>query len=93
MVLAPVRTRGQLLGLIFADNCYSARRLTKDQLEHVRLYVDQTALVWENLSLLARASRARAHDAHGRPQPACVRDGLEEGAFTFRALPRELCRS
>ena len=63
MVLAPVRTRGQLLGLIFADNCYSRERLTKDQLEHVRLYVDQTALVWENLSLLARVAEHARTDA------------------------------
>jgi diguanylate cyclase (GGDEF)-like protein len=62
-VLADVRTRGQLVGLIFADNCYSKERITKDQLEHVRLYVDQTALVWENLSLLARVAEHARTDA------------------------------
>jgi diguanylate cyclase (GGDEF)-like protein len=63
MVLAPVRTRGEPLGLIFADNCYSNERITKDQLEHLRLYVDQTALVWENLSLLARVAEHARTDA------------------------------
>ncbi|MBX3232030.1 MAG: GGDEF domain-containing protein [Labilithrix sp.] len=63
MVLGAVRTRGELLGLIFADNCYSKERITRDQLEHVRLYVDQIALVWENLSLLARVAE------HARTDP------------------------
>lgn len=63
MVLAPIQARGEILGLIFADNCYSKERITKDQLEHLRLYVDQTALVWENLTLLARVAEHARTDA------------------------------
>ena len=63
IVLAPMQARGNRLGLIFADNCYSKERITKDQVEHLRLYVDQTALVWENLSLLARVAEHARTDA------------------------------
>jgi len=63
LVLAAVRSHGELLGLIFADNCYSKERITKDQLEHLRFYVDQTALVWENLSLLSRVAELARTDA------------------------------
>lgn len=62
-VLAAVRSHGELLGLIFADNCYSKKHITNDQQEHLRLYVDQTALVWENLSLLARVALLARTDA------------------------------
>lgn len=51
-VLASIHAHGRLLGLLFADNVYSGAPIRRDLLEHIALFVDQTALVWENLSLL-----------------------------------------
>jgi diguanylate cyclase (GGDEF)-like protein len=51
-VLASIHPHGRLLGLLFADNVYSGAPIRRDLLEHIALFVDQTALVWENLSLL-----------------------------------------
>lgn len=51
-VLASIHPHGRLLGLLFADNVYSGSPIRRDLLEHIALFVDQTALVWENLSLL-----------------------------------------
>jgi diguanylate cyclase (GGDEF)-like protein len=51
-VLASIHPHGRLLGLLFADNLYSGSPIRRDLLEHIALFVDQTALFWENLSLL-----------------------------------------
>jgi diguanylate cyclase (GGDEF)-like protein len=53
-VLAPLRARDRLLGLLFADNAYSGGKVSAEQRDYVDLFVDQAALAWENLSLLAR---------------------------------------
>jgi diguanylate cyclase (GGDEF)-like protein len=51
-VLASIHPHGRLLGVLFADNVYSGDPIRRDMLEHIKLFVDQTALVWENLSLM-----------------------------------------
>jgi diguanylate cyclase (GGDEF)-like protein len=53
-VLAAVRPHGQILGLIFADNRYSRAPITPARLHYFDFFVDQTAMVWENLLLLKR---------------------------------------
>jgi diguanylate cyclase (GGDEF)-like protein len=53
-VLAAVRPHGQILGLIFADNRYSRAPITPGRLHYFDFFVDQTAMVWENLLLLKR---------------------------------------
>jgi diguanylate cyclase (GGDEF)-like protein len=55
-VLASIHPHGRLLGVLFADNVYSGAPIRRDLLEHIALFVDQTALVWENLSLLAHVA-------------------------------------
>ncbi|MCA9584880.1 MAG: GGDEF domain-containing protein [Myxococcales bacterium] len=62
-VLAAVRAHGRVLGLLFADNVYSGEPIRAQRLEHVRMYVDQTALVWENLSLMAHVAELARTDA------------------------------
>jgi diguanylate cyclase (GGDEF)-like protein len=53
-VLAPLRARDRFLGLLFADNAYSGGNVPAEQRAYLDLFVDQAALAWENLSLLAR---------------------------------------
>jgi diguanylate cyclase (GGDEF)-like protein len=62
-VLAAIRSHGHVRGLLFADNRYSKSPITKEQLEHIGFWIDQTALVWENLSLLARVEALARTDA------------------------------
>ncbi len=62
-VLAAIRGHGHLRGLLFADNRYTHMPVSAEQLAHVGFYTDQTALVWENLSLLARVETAAREDA------------------------------
>lgn len=56
LVLAKLASRDGVLGLVFADNLYSDTPLHAELLEHIALFADQTALVWENLSLLRRVA-------------------------------------
>ncbi len=53
-VLAALRPHGRLLGLILADNRHSRAPVSANQLAHLSFFIDQTALVWENLALLRR---------------------------------------
>ena len=55
-LLAKVATREGVLGLVFADNLYSKTPIRADVAAHMALFVAQTALVWENLSLLRRVA-------------------------------------
>lgn len=52
--LAGIFARGRLLGLAFADNAFSGRAIGPDRLSSFEFYIEQTALVWENLELLSR---------------------------------------
>lgn len=53
-VLAAVRAHHRLLGLIFADDYYLGSSIDPMRLRHLRFFIDQTALVLENLELLDR---------------------------------------
>lgn len=62
-VLAAIRSHGHVRGLLFADNRYSRSSVTAEQLSHIGFYIDQTALVWENLSLLAHVEALARSDS------------------------------
>jgi len=62
-VLAAVRPHGQILGLIFADNRYSRVPVSPGRLKYFDFFVDQTAMVWENLLLLKRVEALARYDA------------------------------
>ncbi len=53
-VLASLRPHGRTLGLVLADNRHNREPVTQDRLRHLAFFIDQTALVWENLALLRR---------------------------------------
>lgn len=61
--LAVVQPHDKRLGLLFADNLYSGTPVTLEQMRFLRFYIDQTALIWENLSLLHREQVLARHDA------------------------------
>ncbi|MBI5160108.1 MAG: GGDEF domain-containing protein [Micrococcales bacterium] len=65
-VLAAVRPHGRLLGLVVADNLYSGATVAESGLDDFAFFIDQTALVWENLELLERVDKlARTDDLTG----------------------------
>jgi len=51
-VLAALKPHGKTLGLILADNRFNRAPVFPDQLSYLGFFIDQTALVWENLALL-----------------------------------------
>ena len=51
-VLAALKPHGRTLGLVLADNRYNRSPVFPDQLAYFSFFIDQTALVWENLALL-----------------------------------------
>ena len=51
-VLAALKPHGKTLGLILADNRFNRAPVLPDQLAYLAFFIDQTALVWENLALL-----------------------------------------
>jgi len=53
-VLAVLRPHGRTLGLVLADNRHNRLPVSPDQFSHFSFFIDQTALVWENLALLRR---------------------------------------
>jgi diguanylate cyclase (GGDEF)-like protein len=61
-LLAALRARDEVAGLVFADDRFSAAPITPERLTHAELFLDQTALVLENLSLLDRVSRLARTD-------------------------------
>lgn len=61
-VLAAIRAHGHVRGLLFADNRWSGEPVTPGQLAHIGFYIDQTALVWESLSLLSRVEALARED-------------------------------
>lgn len=62
-VLAAIRSHGEVRGLLFADNRYTGTPPTAEQLSHLGFWIDQTALIWENLSLLARVDALARTDS------------------------------
>lgn len=62
-VLAAIRPRDRLLGLVYADNAFGGAAIP-DEIEHLLgFFVDQTAVVWEHLSLLEHIDRLARFDA------------------------------
>lgn len=61
--LAAIQTHDKRQGLIFADNLYSDTPISHEQLHFLRFYIDQTALIWGNLSLMNRAQVMADQDA------------------------------
>ena len=61
-ILAAVRPRGELRALLFADNVYGAPRIAPERVEMLGLFVDQLALVWENLLLLRKVEELARFD-------------------------------
>ena len=62
-ILAAIQPHDRLLGLLFVDNLYSGATVSLDQLRFLRFYLDQAALLWENLSLLRQVEVLAHHDA------------------------------
>jgi diguanylate cyclase (GGDEF)-like protein len=51
-VLAALKPHGKTLGVVLADNRFNHSPVFPDQLAYFAFFIDQTALVWENLALL-----------------------------------------
>ena len=62
-IFAVLKPHGSTLGLIFADNRYNRAPISPDQLGYFGFFIDQTALVWENLALLERVAALARQDA------------------------------
>jgi len=76
-VLAAVRSHGKVRGLLFADDRYGDERVSDERLSFLGFFIDQMALVWENLSLLRRVEHQVRYDAL-------------TGVFTRRAFEERL---
>ncbi len=80
-VLAPLWAHQCLLGFLLADDYFSAQpgvcSITQERIDQLHFFVDQTALIWENLNLLALQ-----HEL-------ATRDPLT-GAFNRRRLDQDL---
>ncbi|HEX8698857.1 MAG TPA: GGDEF domain-containing protein, partial [Myxococcaceae bacterium] len=61
--LAAIQTHDKRRGLIFADNLYGGTPVSPEQLHFLSFYIDQTALIWGNLSLMNRAQVMADQDA------------------------------
>lgn len=61
-LLAALRARDETLGLVFADDRFAEGPIASERLAHTELFLDQSALVLENLSLLDRVSRLARTD-------------------------------
>lgn len=62
-VLATLQARNRVLGLLFADNCFNRAEISADHMRFLRLFIDQTALVWENLELLRSVEELARFDS------------------------------
>jgi len=62
-VLAPIWSRGRLLGLLYADNLYTHDPIGDAEIDLLRCFLDSTALAWENLSLLRTVEALAREDA------------------------------
>ncbi len=62
-VVAAVRSHGAVRGVIFADDRYGSAPISEDRVGFLGFFIDQLALVWENLTLLRRVEHLARHDA------------------------------
>jgi diguanylate cyclase (GGDEF)-like protein len=61
-LLCALRARDETLGLIFADDRFREGPIANERLAHTELFLDQAALVLENLELLDRVSNLAKTD-------------------------------
>ncbi len=61
-LLAALRARDETLGLVFADDRFREGPIASERLAHTELFLDQAALVLENIALLERVSRLARTD-------------------------------
>lgn len=54
-VVVPLRTRDKTIGLIVADNCFTHRVITKDDIRILMMFANQAAMAIENSQLYERA--------------------------------------
>ena len=57
LVIAPMFTRTESLGLIIADNCISHRKITPEDIEGLKLFATQASLAIENARLYETLER------------------------------------
>ncbi len=62
-VLAAIKPHKKVLGFVVADSLYSGQGVSDEQLTCSAFFIDQTALVWENLTLLRRVEALARYDA------------------------------
>ncbi|MBN2359248.1 MAG: diguanylate cyclase [Deltaproteobacteria bacterium] len=60
--LAVLKPHGKTLGMVFADNRFNRAPIAERQLTYLSFFIDQTALVWENLELLKSVERLARFD-------------------------------
>ncbi len=61
-VVLVIQLRGTILGLLVCDNVYGRDPISHDKLEALASFIGQSALVWQNLSLLRRVETLARHD-------------------------------
>lgn len=61
--LAVLKPHGKTLGLVFADNRFNKVPIAERQLTYLSFFIDQTALVWENLELLKSVEQLARYDS------------------------------
>jgi diguanylate cyclase (GGDEF)-like protein len=61
-LLAPLRTRQRLLGLLLVDHIVTGATASPQQQLLLRLFLEQTTLLWENLLLMRRLEGLASYD-------------------------------
>ena len=61
-VLAAIRPHGELRGLLFADSAFGGGAPAPERVDALALFLEQLALVWSNLTLLARVEQLASID-------------------------------
>ena len=62
-VIQVIKLPGTVLGLVVCDNLYGKDPISNDKLDALGSFIGQSALVWQNLSLLRRVETLARHDA------------------------------
>jgi len=62
VVLAPISCRGEVRALLFVDDAFGSAPIDRARLEFLGFFIDQVALVWDNLSLLRRVEQLARYD-------------------------------
>ncbi len=62
-ILTSIASHGEVKGMLFADNLYSGTPIDDELVRRAAFYIEQTSLVWDNLSLLQEVDTLARHDA------------------------------